>query len=123
MFKRRLITTASLVLALIVGAIVDTHAGFAIGYFAISIAMVLSLYWSVEFIIDLVCFYIYYQDDYNIYIAEKVNKTKLTYEEIKERNKQYLKEFKRSRWKGKFYGYMKIFFAFGIFIFFLTSLF
>ena len=121
--KRKIIVTSSLVLGIIISSIIDRSIGFEKGYIAISFAAILSAYWTVEFLIDLVYYYWFYEQDFNLFIAEKVNKTNLTYDDIIQRIDFYFKEFKRTRLKGKFYGYMKLFFAMGLFIFLVTCLF
>ena len=100
MFKRRVIVTASLVVALILGVVIDSFTGFDKGYFAISVAIALSAYYMIEFLIDIIYYSYLYDDEFKIFIAEKVNKTSLSYEEIMQNKKYYLKEFKRSRRKG-----------------------
>ena len=123
MFKRRFIVTCSLILALIIGAIIDNIAGFQKGYFAICIASVASAYWVVEFLLDLILYYFSYESTFKLYVAEKVNRTTLSHEEIMKRRKPFYKEFKRLMLRGKLYGYLKLFFAMGLFILFVVSIF
>ena len=123
MFKRRVIVTASLVVALILGVVIDSFTGFDKGYFAISVAIALSGYYMIEFLIDIIYYSYLYDDEFKIFIAEKVNKTSLSYEEIMQNKKYYLKEFKRSRRKGKFSYWIRLTFAMGLFIFLIVCLF
>lgn len=123
MFKRRIITTTTLGLLTIIGSIVDRFTGFAKGYFAIAFASVLAGYWMFEFLIDLIYYSYDCEEEFKIYVAEKVNKTTLSYEEIMQNKKYYLKEFKRKRRGGKFLQYVKLFFCMGLFIFLVTCLF
>jgi len=76
----------------------------------------------IEFLIDLIYYHYFYDDEFEMFVAEKVNKTSLTYEEIMAKKKYYLKEFKRKR-KGKFPLYVKLFLAMGLFIFLIVCLF
>ena len=122
MFKRRLIISASLVLLVIIGSIIDAHTGFKTGYFAIGAATALAAYWIYEFLLDLICYSMDYDNEFKLYIAEKVNKTRLTYEDIKAKEKYYFKEFKRSRLKGRLYRFMKLALAMGVFIFLVVCL-
>lgn len=123
MRKRRLFVTLALVGLLVICSIVDRFTGFEKGYFAIGTAIALAGYWIVEFLIDLIYFSYCYDEDYKIFIAEKVNKTVLTYEDIKAKNEYYFKEFKRSRRKEKFYYYLNLFLTMGVFIFLIVCLF
>ncbi len=123
MFKRRVIVTASLVVALILGVVIDSFTGFDKGYFAISVAIALSAYYMIEFLIDIIYYSYLYDDEFKIFIAEKVNKTSLSYEEIMQKKKYYLKEFKRSRRRGKFSYWIRLLFAMGLFIFLIVCLF
>lgn len=123
MFKRRVIVTASLVIALIIGVVIDHFTGFDKGYFAISVAILLSGYYIVEFLIDIISYSYLYDDEFKIFVAEKVNKTSLSYDEVMQNKKYYLKEFKRSRRKGKFAYWIRLTFAMGLFIFLIVCLF
>ena len=96
MFKRRFITTISALAGVGIGCIIDSYAGFPKNYIAITIASLLAFYWVVEFIIDTVYFCMFYDDEFQLFIAQKVNKTLVTYEEVKAKEKYYLKEFKRT---------------------------
>ena len=122
MFKRRLIVTSSFILVLIIASIVDRYTGFKIGYFAISTAAALAAYWIVEFLIDLIYYSYDVNNEFQLYIAEKVNKTMLNYDDIKAKEKFYYKEFKRSRRKGKWPRFLKLIFAMGIFIFLICCM-
>lgn len=122
MFKRRVIVTASIVFALIIGVVVDNFTGFDKGYFAISAAIVLAGYYMVEFLIDIISYSYLYDDEFKLFVAEKVNKTSLSYDDIMKNKKYYLKEFKRSRRKGKFSYWVRLFFAIGLFIFLIVCL-
>jgi len=123
MFKRRFIVTCSLLFALIIGSIIDNAVGFEKGYLAISIAALACGYWIVEFLIDLILYYFSYESGFKFYVAEKVNKTNLSHDDIMKRKKHFYKEFKRTMLKGKLYEYLKLFFAMGLFILLIVSLF
>ena len=105
------------------GSLIDHLCGFDKGYFAVSLAALFAGYWIVEFLIDLISYYMFYENDYKIFIAEKVNKTMLNYDDIMAKEKYYFKEFKRTRVKGKLYGYTKVIFTMGLFIFLVVCLF
>lgn len=122
MFKRRVISTCAICTALIIGVVIDNFTGFDKGYFAISVAALLAGYWMIEFLLDLIYYHFFYDDEFKMYVAEKINKTQLTYDEIMAKEKYYLKEFKKKR-KGKFSLYVKFFFAMGLFIFLVVCLF
>ena len=122
MFKRRLIVTCAICIALIIGVVIDNFTGFDKGYFAISIAAILAGYWTVEFLIDLIYYHYFYDDEFKMFVAEKINKTSLTYDEIMAKEKYYYKEFKRKR-KGKFSLWVKLLFGMGLFIFLIVCLF
>ena len=123
MFKRKFIVTCAGATAILIGSLIDSFAAFEKGYFAISLSALLAGYWIVEFIIDYMYYALVYEDDYKIFLAEKVNKTMLSMEDIKLKESYYLKEFKRTRIKGKFYGFTKIIFAMGLFIFLVVCMF
>jgi hypothetical protein len=123
MFKRRLITTVTGLAGVALGSTIDHLVGFQKSYIAIVIASILAFYWIVEFVFDIVYFYMFYDDEFNLWIAQKVNRTTITYEEIQAKRKYYLKQFKRSRRKNAFSLYMRLIFAMGVFIFFVINLF
>ncbi len=123
MFKRRIVVSFAIIVAIIIGSIVDNFTGFGKGYFAISFAALGTGYWLVEFLIDLIYYYFGYDEDFKIFVAEKINKTNLSYEDIMAKKKYYYKEFKRTKSKGKFFEFVKVFFAMGLFIFLVVCLF
>lgn len=123
MIKRRVIVSAILAFFLVLGSFIDKWAGFSKSYFAISFASVICLYWIAEFIIDTIEYYKTYKPEFQLYVAEKVNKTDLSYEIIMSKKNYYYRQFKKSKLGGKFYQYVKIFFAFGLAIVFFSYLF
>lgn len=123
MFKRRIICSIIAILLLVLCSFIDRWAGFSKGYFAISAAIVASIYFFVEFILDTIDYYKSYKPEFKIFVAEKVNKTDLTYDMIMSKKKYYYKQFKRTKLGGLLYQYVKLSFVFGIMIIFFVYLF
>ena len=76
-----------------------------------------------EFVLDLMLYKKAYEEEFKMYVAEKVNKTDLSYDQIMSKRKYYYREFKRKKLRGKLYQYLKLFFAMGIFILLVVCLF
>lgn len=123
MFKRRFIATACGILLLILGLIIDKSVGFERNYFVISFFALLIGFWLFEFVFDLVLYKKNYEYEFKIFVAEKVNKTDLSYDQIMDKRKYYYKEFKRTKLKGKLYEYFKVCFTMGLFILLVVYLF
>ena len=123
MIKRRVLVSLLCIILIVLGSLFDKWAGFFRSYFAISFAAATSIYWFVEFILDTIAYYKTYKPEFEVYVVEKVNKTDLSYDMIMSKKKYYYKQFKKTKLGGKFYEYVKLFFALGLIIMFIYYLF
>lgn len=113
--KKFLITLLAVILIIVCGALKNVWAGFV--YFALVFSCLISLYWAVILIINYINrFHKQIEKEFNLYIAQKINKSNLTLEDVEKNRKAYLKKFSRSKWKEKSIEIAKIAFCLGLFI-------
>lgn len=113
--KKFLITLLAVILIIVCGALKNVWAGFV--YFALVFSCLISLYWAVILIINYINrFHKQIEKEFNLYIAQKINKSNLTLEDVEKNRKAYLKKFSRSKWKEKSIEIAKTAFCLGLFI-------
>lgn len=101
------------ILIIISGALIKVWAGFI--YFALSFALLLSIYWSIILIYRFIYnYYKDFEDDFNTYVAKLFNTTDLTREQFEKTKPYYIKKFKKSRKPQKLHDLVFIIVALGI---------
>lgn len=97
---------------MISSALSKTWAGFS--YFALVFSCLFCLFWLVMFIIDYIDeFRKIDEDEFQLYVAELVNSTTLTRQQIESDRKTYIQKFKKTKRKQKLVAILKIMFVVG----------
>ena len=105
-----LITSISLVLAIIFACLTDLWTGLF--YFSLSIITGLWLYWAVIFILRYrEDYYFNFKEDFRFYKIQLVNSSNLTIEDIDKNEKYYIKKFKKTLIRDKIVDIFKILLA------------
>lgn len=108
--KNFLFTTISLIIIVIFALLRLVWVGFS--YFSLAGLMILSIYWAIQFIRS----YIYQyrttlEEKYKYYVAQIVNTSNVTTEEVLSNRNLYFKKFKKTLFKDKTIEIAKISFS------------
>lgn len=108
--KNFLFTTISLIIIVIFALLKLVWVGFS--YFSLAGLMILSIYWAIQFIGS----YIYQyrttlEEKYKYYVAQIVNTSNVTTEEVLSNRNLYFKKFKKTLFKDKTIEIAKISFS------------
>lgn len=108
--KNFLFTTISLIIIVIFALLRLIWVGFS--YFSLAGLMILSIYWAIQFIGS----YIYQyrttlEEKYKYYVAQIVNTSNVTTEEVLSNRNLYFKKFKKTLFKDKAIEIAKISFS------------
>lgn len=108
--KNFLFTTISLIIIVIFALLRLVWVGFS--YFSLAGLMILSIYWAIQFIGS----YIYQyrttlEEKYKYYVAQIVNTSNVTTEEVLSNRNLYFKKFKKTLFKDKTIEIAKISFS------------
>ena len=120
--KKWFITGGLLALLILFIILRSVWAGFV--YFAISVLMVICLYWTVLFILSYIeVYYKNFEADFKSYKANIINTTNMTSQEFEENLVFHIKNFKKSQRMSKAIDIFKILFIFTIFVVIIVVLF
>lgn len=122
-FMRKFIVTCSLLAIILTVGLVEYYCiSWEKSYLLISFVAVFFAYWGVEFVLDYVQSKADYEDRFQYFAAEQVNKYNISMEEIQKNKKKYFSKFKRSIMRERWWQYGKIALCFGIFIALVVAL-
>ncbi len=121
---RKFIVTVSFIIAIIVSAVLENQfANYEKNIVTLVLSAVFFFYWAGEFIYSFVLFHKTFPERYKLFVAETVNKKRLSLDIIKAEEKYYKKKFKRTLFKEKFVYYCQIALSLGAGIALIVAIF
>ena len=110
---KAIVSIVTFALIMIFSALTKTWAGFS--YFALVFSCLLCLFWLVILIVGYINeFRKIDEEEFQLFVAELINSTTLTRQQIEDDRKTYIKKFKRSKIREKAVEILKIMFITGV---------
>ncbi len=121
---RKLFVSAGFIIAVVISAVLENKfANYEKNIVTLALTAVYFLYWTGEFIYSLVMFYKTFPERYKLFVAETVNKKKLSLDIINAEEKYYKRKFRQTLIKEKFIYYVEIALALGAAIALIVAIF
>lgn len=121
---RKIFVSAGFIIAVVISAVLENKfADYEKNIVTLALTAVYFLYWTGEFIYSLVMFNKTLAERYKLFVAETVNKKKLSLDIINAEEKYYKRKFKRTLYKEKFVYYVQIALALGAGIALIVAIF
>ncbi len=111
---RKFYVTCGFLIAILVAALIEYYcSSWPKIYFTMAFVSLFFLYWGIEFVLDYVQATKEYEERYQLYVAEKINKSGIDAEQIRKNRKKYYAAFKRSIFAERFWQVAKFLLCFG----------
>lgn len=121
---RKLFVSAGFIIAVVISAVLENKfANYEKNIVTLALTAIYFLYWTGEFIYSLVMFHKTFPERYKLFVAETVNKKKLSLDIINAEEKYYKRKFRQTLIKEKFIYYVEIALALGAAIALIVAIF